>query len=558
MVQPERLAARAERVGGRSGRARPVAPRPGPHGHRRPRSGRLRTARTGWPPGWSTPRRPGWPGMLRVAARRAGRRGLARSAARAARRPAPADRRPTAGSTGCRRTWRRPSASRVGYPVRKADVLAGPGLPDHWYAVGAVDSVELPAGDPPGLAVRRDHAGAGPLLLSFAPPGGFLDDSVTAGQRLHADAALLPGLRAVPGPGRRAARRGRAGSSARARDVRGRCWTGSPRCWPPTPGPPGCRRWCGPQPIPPRPERRTVAAAGGQRRCAGTWSTCPASRGRCWPARWASRSPIFGEWAPAGFRPLSLLPDGHGASFSADGRRTGGVSAMTGPLGGPGDHRAAGHRSRPVPDACRPERAAADRRRPDAGSCSAGPPGTGPRSGPASAGSCQPPGAGRAGRTLGAGARRRPSSRSADALAARDCRPGQRMADRAGEQERRLAAEHWIAAADPGRAGDRGWIGRGWRPALGRARGLVRRPQPAVGPAGRGAAQPAERSGVRMNALAPDQRTEPLRPHAEQAFAAELAALAGRRRPATPAALAAVAVGGGHLPDGRHAGRTAR
>ena len=39
-----------------------------------------------------------------------------------------------------------------------------------------------------------------------------------------------------------------------------------------------------------------------------------------------------------------------------------------------------------------------------------------------------------------------------------------------------------------------------------------------------------------MNALAPDQRTEPLRPHAEQAYAAELAALeaadTGRGRPA--------------------------
>src|SRR5829696_1556491 len=32
--------------------------------------------------------------------------------------------------------------SRVGYPVRKADVMAGPAVPDHWFAVGQVDSLD--------------------------------------------------------------------------------------------------------------------------------------------------------------------------------------------------------------------------------------------------------------------------------------------------------------------------------------------------------------------------------------------------------------------------------
>ncbi len=27
--------------------------------------------------------------------------------------------------------------------------------------------------------------------------------------------------------------------------------------------------------------------------------------------------PVFGEWGPAGFRPISLLPGGHSSSFSA-------------------------------------------------------------------------------------------------------------------------------------------------------------------------------------------------------------------------------------------------
>ena len=60
-----------------------------------------------------------------------------------------------------------------------------------------------------------------------------------------------------------------------------------------------------------------------------------------------------------------------------------------------------------------------------------------------------------------------------------------------------------------------------------------------------------------MNALAPEQQTEPLRPHAEQAYAAELAALAATDdRPRPPRwRLSPWAVV--HLPDRRHAGRTA-
>lgn len=82
--------------------------------------------------------------------------------------------------------------SRVGYPVRKADVLAGPPVTDRWYAVGAVDSLDY------RLVTRRVWLyGATTrrwaLLLSFAPPGGFLDDSVRAGRRLHAALHFYPG-----------------------------------------------------------------------------------------------------------------------------------------------------------------------------------------------------------------------------------------------------------------------------------------------------------------------------------------------------------------------------
>ncbi len=82
--------------------------------------------------------------------------------------------------------------TRVGYPVRKADVLAGPAVSDSWFAVGAVDSLDY------RLVTRRvwlygTTTRRWALLLSFAPPGGFLDDSVRAGQRLHADLHFYPG-----------------------------------------------------------------------------------------------------------------------------------------------------------------------------------------------------------------------------------------------------------------------------------------------------------------------------------------------------------------------------
>ena len=82
--------------------------------------------------------------------------------------------------------------SRVGYPVRKAEVLAGPDLLDHWYAIGSVDTVEL------RLETRRVWLFGAvsrrwAVVLSFAPIGGFLDDSVAAGQHLHAQLHFYAG-----------------------------------------------------------------------------------------------------------------------------------------------------------------------------------------------------------------------------------------------------------------------------------------------------------------------------------------------------------------------------
>ena len=71
--------------------------------------------------------------------------------------------------------------ARIGYSVSKSEVLSLPGVVDHWFAVGMVDTAEY------RLVTRRVWlygAGSGrwAVIMSFgAPPGGPLDDTVMAG-----------------------------------------------------------------------------------------------------------------------------------------------------------------------------------------------------------------------------------------------------------------------------------------------------------------------------------------------------------------------------------------
>ncbi len=204
--------------------------------------------------------------------------------------------------------------SRVGYPVRKADVLAEPAVSDSWYAVGAVDSLDY------RLVSRRvwlygATTGRWALLLSFAPPGGFLDDSVKAGQRLRADLHFYPGsgqYRALVGE---------------QRDV----------VQPAGPPPPqtyadlqerfadliAADPWAARMPAVVRaaavpPER--PGARWRLREAGGAYREVVELAGEPWPLFARSLGepvPIFGEWGPAGFRPLSLLPDADDSSFSA-------------------------------------------------------------------------------------------------------------------------------------------------------------------------------------------------------------------------------------------------
>jgi hypothetical protein len=82
--------------------------------------------------------------------------------------------------------------ARIGYPVSKSEVLALPGVVDHWYAVGMVDTAEYRL-DTRRVWLYGAASGRWAVITSFAPPGGFLDDTVLAGYLLHAQLHFYPG-----------------------------------------------------------------------------------------------------------------------------------------------------------------------------------------------------------------------------------------------------------------------------------------------------------------------------------------------------------------------------
>jgi hypothetical protein len=86
--------------------------------------------------------------------------------------------------------------SRVGYPVSRADVLAGPGQPGRWRVLAVRD---LTDGTVPGRRVwlREADRGQWALLLTFASPGGAWQDPDTA--LLRPGTELLAGLHYYPG-----------------------------------------------------------------------------------------------------------------------------------------------------------------------------------------------------------------------------------------------------------------------------------------------------------------------------------------------------------------------
>ena len=205
--------------------------------------------------------------------------------------------------------------SRIGYPVSKADVLAGPGIEDHWYAVGAVDTSEGRL-DTRRVWLYGANSRRWALLLSFAPPGGFLDSSVSAGRRLHATLHFYSGsgqYRALVGE---------------QLDVI------EPLACPPAEAYAAVQdrfaTLLAADPWATRMPAVVKAAAIPPQRKGDPWrlrESTGAGRditdlpGAPWPVLVRSLTgpvDIFGEWSPWGFRPLSLLPDDHGSSFSVD------------------------------------------------------------------------------------------------------------------------------------------------------------------------------------------------------------------------------------------------
>jgi hypothetical protein len=91
--------------------------------------------------------------------------------------------------------------ARIGYSVSKAEVLAMPGILDHWFAVGMVDTAEYRL-DTRRVWLHGAASGRWAVIMSFAPPGGMLDATVMAGHVLHARLHFYPGagqFRAVVG-----------------------------------------------------------------------------------------------------------------------------------------------------------------------------------------------------------------------------------------------------------------------------------------------------------------------------------------------------------------------
>jgi hypothetical protein len=191
--------------------------------------------------------------------------------------------------------------SRIGYPISKAEVLALPGVVDHWFAVGMVDTAEYRL-DTRRVWLYGAVSGRWAVIMSFAPPGGSLDDTVVAGHLLHARMHFYPGsgqFRALVGEQTTATVGATMPPAESFADVRARfaqLVASDP--------------WAARMPAVidaapvPSPDTWRMRAASGE--CC----TIIDLADEPWPLLARSGGEpieVFGEWTPSGFRPLSLL-----------------------------------------------------------------------------------------------------------------------------------------------------------------------------------------------------------------------------------------------------------
>jgi hypothetical protein len=191
--------------------------------------------------------------------------------------------------------------ARIGYSVSKSEVLAQPDVVDHWFAVGMVDTAEYRL-DARRVWLYGAASGRWAVIMSFAPPGGPLDDTVLAGQLLHARVHFYPGsgqFRALVGEQTSATAGATMPPAESFADVRarfGRLVAADP--------------WAARMPA-------VINAAPVP--SPGPWRMRAVSGECCkiidladepWPLLARSGGEpieVFGEWSPRGFRPLSLL-----------------------------------------------------------------------------------------------------------------------------------------------------------------------------------------------------------------------------------------------------------
>ncbi|MDX3108618.1 hypothetical protein PW035_47910, partial [Nonomuraea angiospora] len=82
--------------------------------------------------------------------------------------------------------------SRVGFPVAKEEVLAGPAVRDQWDVLGRRDE-EQDRLTSRRVWLRGRRSGRAALVLSFAPQGQPLDASLVTGTTIEADLTFYPG-----------------------------------------------------------------------------------------------------------------------------------------------------------------------------------------------------------------------------------------------------------------------------------------------------------------------------------------------------------------------------
>ena len=152
---------------------------------------RVMPTSTGWPHAWSMRRLQESPACCapsRLSSpASAGRAGYSNNWA-----PCTCSFRRIDGLRSCLPILRRPCAPAIGYPIGKSEVLALPGIVDHWFAVGMVDTAEYRL-DTRRVWLYGAASGRWAVIMSFAPPGGPLDDTVLAGNLLHARLHFYPG-----------------------------------------------------------------------------------------------------------------------------------------------------------------------------------------------------------------------------------------------------------------------------------------------------------------------------------------------------------------------------